>query len=476
VWAGQPSAGKPLVYEVKVNWDFYDYVGNFTDPGPLWVQTNARTAATAGSIHLPTRTGGSAAPARPGTGFQGGTPTPGPNPIVTGYSASGCLTGNFEKVTPTSSLTPCPSGSVHLKAAWMPLTAEQVESGDFHTSEVFIYTNQAEKSPDNPEGICKRPAVYGLVGLHIIQRIHQQKSDQPAQATPKGGTFIFATWEHVDNDSQGFTYANLYPTNRDTPLPYPNVDKAGVDAIPLRRAYSPLTTTQNANQQVHQALGCSGGAGDSLWCNYELIGVQHQAAAGPPSGFDTDNPPDSLPSSPQPGIELPSGSGQQYFLANLVIESNVGLQQFLGLPPATTPIDHYASPMVPPGGSGRTGNARIAPNGSPAFVLTFDNLAQRIAPRDNPAWDNGAGADKPIENNPNPNKGPIVNSGGSNESTSTTPKKPGAYNMGGCMGCHGVAQIRGYSFSFVLLGNQGGAVPDTQVFVDIPPPPTTPPT
>lgn len=30
------------------------------------------------------------------------------------------------------------------------------------------------------------------------------------QYDPQGGTFIFATWEHVDNDTAGFTYSNYF--------------------------------------------------------------------------------------------------------------------------------------------------------------------------------------------------------------------------------------------------------------------------
>jgi hypothetical protein len=36
------------------------------------------------------------------------------------------------------------------------------------------------------------------------------------------------------------------------------------------------------------------------------------------------------------------------------------------------------------------------------------------------------------------------------------------YTMGGCMGCHGVAQVRGYAFSFILLEGQAGADVDTE--------------
>ncbi|HUP63031.1 MAG TPA: hypothetical protein VNA69_21745 [Thermoanaerobaculia bacterium] len=43
------------------------------------------------------------------------------------------------------------------------------------------------------------------------------------------------------------------------------------------------------------------------------------------------------------------------------------------------------------------------------------------------------------------------------------------YNMSGCMGCHGVAQILGSNFSFVLLDGQKGAGIDTPSSISIPP-------
>ncbi|MEM8963219.1 MAG: hypothetical protein AAGD38_17170 [Acidobacteriota bacterium] len=456
VWRGQPSAGMPLIYEVKVNWDFYNYVATFSDPGPLWFEDNAKTAADAGDIRLPIRTSSATNPAAPGTvaGSLGGTAKPGPNPSVINYSPQGCIDNYYSKATSSSDLTPCPMGSVHLKSAWMPLSGSD-DMSKYHTSELLFYV----ENDDVTGGICAQPATYGLVGFHIIQRIHETRYDNGTpfpNSHPRGGTFIFASWEHTQNDDQGFTYANLYPTTSDSPDPYPNVNEDGVDGIPLNRAYDLLSTTVSANDQVHTALGCTGGSDDSVWCNYELIGTQYAAVNGPPPGFDTSNPPNVLPSTPEAGVEYPANSGQPYFLANLVVESNVGLQQFLGLPPGTTPIDHYTSPQIPPGGSGRVGNDGTQSNTGSTFDLNAPNLAFRIAPRDNPAWDNG---DKTHQSTISGNNG------------QKNGNKVGAWNMGGCMGCHGVAQQRGYAFSFVLLGNQGGGKADTQTMVDIPPPP-----
>lgn len=49
------------------------------------------------------------------------------------------------------------------------------------------------------------------------------------------------------------------------------------------------------------------------------------------------------------------------------------------------------------------------------------------------------------------------------------PKEKAGFNMGGCMGCHGVAQAKGYSFSFVLFDGQAGADVDTQTSFNPPP-------
>ena len=463
VWRGQPSENMPVIYEVKVNWDFFNYVGEFTDPGPLWVEANAQQAASQGDIRLPARTSGPKAPNMPGSGYDGSAKgpragDPGPNPLVTNYSADSCLTGTYQKASSTTSLTPCPIGSVHLKAAWMPVTETEYSSGDYHTSEMLYYVSNSSV----PGGICKMPGQYGLIGLHIIQRVHSWPPSTPplTQSFPHGGTFIFSSWEHKDNDSQGFTYANLLPTaDNDEPQPYPNVEQTGVDGIPLRRAYDVLSSTDAANQRVYDALGCTGEPGQSIWCNYELIGTQYTAVSGPPSGFDTSNPPSELPATPAPGVELPASSGQPYFLANLVVESNVGLQQFLGLPPETAAIAHYSKPKPPPGTSGRTGGEGISPNSSTSYDLTAHNLAFRIAPRSSPGFVTDQTTRLQV------NQPVIHGRQGDHDDT-----KQGVYNMGGCMGCHGVAQANGYSFSFVLLGNQTGAVPDTQVVVDIPPP------
>jgi hypothetical protein len=169
-----------------------------------------------------------------------------------------------------------------------------------------------------------------------------------------------------------------------------------------------------------------------VWCNYNLIGTQYAATQLP------DPEPTQLTSLvPQPAnIEAPANSGQPYYLANLVIESNVGLQQFQGLPLSTdldviTVISHYQNNN--PGNVTSRFSDSAFQRGSTAYNLAFRTRSK------------GEGNTRPFQ-----------------------------YTMGGCMGCHGVAQLSGYAFSFVLLDNQYGAVPDTLTNFGIPPTPDPP--
>lgn len=215
------SQAKPVLYEVKVNYDFFNYVVN---QNKYYLVGTARAAASTGDVRLPART--SAASMPPGAGTQGKQGGPkGPNPGPKNYSAQDCLAS-------TSDL-PCLAGSVHLKAAWIDLTgADSATRAKYHIAKVQHYLIN-DKFTGN---ICKEPATYGLIGLHIIQRIHHNKGNpggsKSASGSPRGGTDIFATWEHTDNDSAGFTYANYSPApptgSASKPMPYPNIAEANV--------------------------------------------------------------------------------------------------------------------------------------------------------------------------------------------------------------------------------------------------------
>jgi len=165
----------------------------------------------------------------------------------------------------------------------------------------------------------------------------------------------------------------------------------------------------------------------SVWSNYRLVGTQF----APNNCSFTEG---SMASEAQQlakcRFDTLTSLGQPHFLANTVIETNQGLQHFLGLPPEQPRLQPYkwcASAEANSDYCDNQGLRLIGPNttsvnGNFAFARGVSNMVY----------------------------------GG------------GAMNMGGCQGCHGIAQQNGYSFSFVLLDGVGGAQADTEMDADIP--------
>lgn len=399
VWKGEPSAKNPVVYEVKVNYDFYKYLRKHG----LYNDTTAAGLAVEGNIQLPYRTS---------AGY----------PKKPGYLSQNVL-NDYKKVTSMTDSLPPSIGSVHIKAGWIYLSDAEAALGKYHTTRAqYFVTNGGIIETDT--------ATFGLIGLHIIQRIHTGMiPTTAADSTGKnkiGGTFIFATWEHTGNDTANFTYSNYYDSGNDPKTGfkpntgwYPHVSGSPLvpTAYPVIRKYQPISQaapkplgTHQVNKAVHDSISAHNP--NSVWLNYRLIGTQFMAV-------DVDSMGKSSAKYPKNEYD-PTGIGQPFYMANLVIETNEGLQHFQGLPPQVFPIGHYKT---------QTYSSNLKDNNTVNFQHSFNNLAFDI---------NGS--------------------------------KPGTYTMGGCMGCHGVAQLRGFSFSFVLLGGSDGAKTDTEMEFDIPAP------
>jgi hypothetical protein len=359
-------SGNLVYYEVRVNYDYFNYVlaNQLNFANPLAPPPPPSTPIPPPPYSLPWRTSASAPPS---TAQQ--------RMSVVGYSATTAVSayGMLPATTP-------PVGSVQVKSAWKRLGAGDNPS-QFHTTDAVYFTT----SPTQPGNVCYKVGTFGLIALHIIQRVHMGTSAS-ANADPIGGTFIFATWEHNSiGNGGGYRYLSFLSKNaveQTNPTPYPSVG----NAIPVTRQQPyPLATTAAVTKALDNELPQT-----SVWNNYRLIGTQFYANVTPTTSLQYNQP---------------------YYMANLVVETNNGLQNFQGLPPNIKPLSSQYSGFTP-----------------------TTNL--------------------PLAYNPNV---PNVSFNGN------------AQTMGGCMGCHGVAQILGSNFSFVLLDGQKGAGIDTPTVVSIPP-------
>jgi hypothetical protein len=74
-----------------------------------------------------------------------------------------------------------PDGTIEIKAAWRPLNPSELSSGRFQTQTVRFYERTGSIT------YCYRDATWGLIALHIIQK------------TPSAPYFIYASFEQADN-------------------------------------------------------------------------------------------------------------------------------------------------------------------------------------------------------------------------------------------------------------------------------------
>jgi hypothetical protein len=181
-------------------------------------------------------------------------------------------------------------GAIEIKAAWRQLTPTELSSGRFYTRTVIYYTGGSGIPVYNN-------AVFGLVALHIIHK------------TRSFPTFVFATWEQVDNydDATNQNTQDLAALNIPPPTASP----------PVTRNHLIHSQIQPINDAVHATFTAADPT--TVWQYYKLIGVQAMPVAGPPMQ-PTDPSPPPLETDPL----------SYYFLANIMVETNQTLQNFFG--------------------------------------------------------------------------------------------------------------------------------------------------
>ena len=332
------STGNPVLYEVKVNYDWFNYV-----TGHRFYDTKVKNAArVAGTIRLPAR--GSS------------------------YNPGNCS---------SSSSVPCSMGAIETKSAWL-LAGPGDDVSRYHSTQALYF----KADSGGTSGLCADLGTFLLTGFHI----NQKTENQPF--------FIYSTFGHVDNgkNNDEFRYQNQRKSD-DALIPPAGYGIGYITSTGSNShggpTYGPSRIphrTQSFNRQVQAQIRAANP--NSVWQNYQLVGVQ----------FATKNA-DATQGNYPIGSNDPGHVGQSYYLANLTLETSWGLQNFQGSPPELVPIHTFAN-YIPSRCESLDHYDRNCPN----IVNTLDGTA---------------------------------------------------YNTGGCMGCHGIAQLLGTDFSFVLLVGGG---------------------
>ena len=298
-------------------------------------------------------------------------------------------------------------GTIEIKSAWRPLNAYD-NPARFHVQTVRFYEGPA-KAP------CYFEQIWGLIALHIIQK------------TPTAPSFIYATFEQADNirqpnatpveDPDGNVVQPIPGAAPTTPaLAYADSTRPKVTVTPTGASF--CTPQNNLYFTDNQMLeGLTGGGKICVNQRYEPI------------------PPDVIAVNLAAHVAITS-----YDTANGIGNSPWLYYKLVSV--QASPFDvSTISPTDPIHGPAAFFQANI--------VVETDYTLQRF-------------------------QGGIANSGPPtalgmpppNVFTPAANPPPGVVgvNMGGCMGCHGNAQVAsGTDFSFILAGvpygDSGGATP-----------------
>lgn len=319
-------------------------------------------------------------------------------------------------VAPTGSYVDFPERTIEVKAAWRPLAPNE-DPGRFHMATVRYYEKET--------ATCYREAQWALIALHIIQK------------TATAPAFIFATFEQADNI--------LLPGLDKNGKPVPVEDTEGriINApAPATPTTPGLTYKDNPPATGPQVsiTGASYCASPGLQLFYRNTGGQ----TGVPTGGNIcvnrrDNaiPPDIVAVN-----QAAHDAIRRYNAANGIKQSPWLYYKLVNV--QAYPFDKSQINTTDPN----------APHNPSTFfqaniVVETNYTLQLFHGRVVAAGPgNGAPTDFPTPNVPATAAAvpPNVYVVGANNTVS-------AYNMGGCMGCHGNAQAAGSDFSFIL--NQG---------------------
>jgi hypothetical protein len=319
-----------------------------------------------------------------------------------------------------------PNGTIEMKAAFRQLTAAEQASGRFHVATVRFYRPQV----NNPQLPCYQDAEWGLVALHIIHK------------TPTAPYFIYATFGQADNllteagfmhpveDEDGnlianqtvdpltpmITSQNAVSADPPTPSSVQTLTPATANSAPpanlLYYVNTPSATSEPqgfvyVNRRIHSIPEAVIAVNQTAHAAIRAYNQANNLADSPWLYYKLVNVQHQPIDKPTPGVDYTAPDAATYYQANIVVETDYNLQVF----------------------SGRFQQGYPNPKG---VTVGDKNVANLIT-------------DFNLDGTPTKNV--IFNQQ--------------EFNMGGCMGCHGNAQVNvGSDFSFILGDASQNIAPD----------------
>ena len=305
-----------------------------------------------------------------------------------------------------------PTGTIEVKGAWRPLTDAEQHSGRFYQTTVRYY----EAAAVGAANACYREAVWGLVGFHIIHK------------TPTAPSYIFATFEQADN----LLTADGQRVEDD--------DGAIVRSVGAANEPEPVFTDGATPQiSVNGEPYCTA-PGARLFYQELPIGFEGAQQTGLPTG--------GIICVNRRLVDIPNGVRTVNHDVHDVLTRYLSAHGLGGSPWLSyklvnvqwRPFDESDIDDHDPDGPQGAGVFWLA-----NLMLETDNTLQFFSGQINA---NGARTDLPANfDHFNPQRSTYQNvlvfdDAGHLQRT---------YNMGGCMGCHGLAAVQnGTDFSFIL--------------------------
>jgi hypothetical protein len=335
--------------------------------------------------------------------------------------------GNGSATTLEEPFISFPTGTIHVKSAWRELTADEEDSGRYYTATVRYYE---ENEQNSQEPRCYHEGTWGLLAFHIEHK------------TPTAPYFIFATFEQADN----------LQTSTGTPVE----NEIGQPIVMPVSTTTPALDYQDGDPPTLTIVG-------DQYCELpgsRLFYIEETDLPGLPSGGPICQ---DARTHPLPQVILNANQDAHAAINDYASDNGITNPVWLYYKLINVQPKPFDFSEVDAGTSSDTNESTYYTNNEVVetdFTLgTFSGQISNPGPPTNLP---------PNFNVFNPARTTFQNVLVFDDSNTLTE----TFNMGGCLGCHGNAQVtKGTDFSFIT-SNSRVPVPETP---DVDPPGTTNP-